>query len=241
MQHLARRATACALASGIAHELNQPLSAAAMYLAGARRLLATHPEQAEAGLERAAAQVQRAGAVLRGLRGFLHGGPVRRHEERLGPVVAEALELALSATPGFDRAALTLDSDPGLPPLAMDRVQVQQVVVNLVRNAMEAVTEAPPGPARRIAVTVRAEGSGAAVTIADTGPGLPPSVRARLFEPFVTTRPEGLGLGLSICRTLVEAHGGQIQARAAEAGPGTAFAFTLPRDGGLGTPAAAVA
>ncbi|MDO9711794.1 PAS domain-containing sensor histidine kinase [Paracraurococcus lichenis] len=240
LQQLARRATVGAMASGIAHELNQPLGAASNYLAGAVRLLGAAeglPPQALPALERAGAQVLRAGAILRRLRDFLGGGEAQRSPAPVAEVVREAVDMVLHAMPEAGLEPLDFAVDPGAGEAAMDRVQVQQVVVNLVRNAVEAMRDLPPGRQRAISVTVRPEGAAAVeVVVADTGPGLPPAVAARPFEAFRSAKEGGMGIGLSICRTIVEAHGGRIAAQAAPGG-GTAFAFTLARAGGLAQPA----
>ncbi|MBY0337909.1 MAG: PAS domain-containing protein [Acetobacteraceae bacterium] len=230
LQRLARRSTVAAMASGIAHELNQPLGAATNYLAGARRLLDAQgeavPTAAVQATARAAEQMLRAGEILRRLRGFLAGEAAERRPEPAAEVVEDAVRLAV---PG-DAVELTLDIAPGIGLVRMDRVQVQQVVVNLVRNAIEAM-EGQADPAR-LSVAIRPAGSDAIeVTIADNGPGLPPELEGRLFEAFRSSKVDGMGVGLSICRTIVEEHGGRIGAEPAPGG-GTVFRFTLARDGG---------
>lgn len=242
LQQLARRSTIAAMASGIAHELNQPLGAATNYLSGAARLLdagdipdpgGTRRWQAAWALDRAGSQVLRAGAVLRRLREFLGSGETHRSAEPVAEVVREAVGLVLDASPDASLAPLDFEADPAAGAARMDRVQVQQVVVNLVRNAVEAMAENAAGTARRLSVRVGATGPDAVeVSVADTGPGLPEHVAATLFETFRSTKAGGMGVGLSICRTIVEGHGGRIAARPALGG-GTVFTFTLARDGGL--------
>jgi PAS domain S-box-containing protein len=243
-QRAARRSTVGAMASGLAHELNQPLAAAAMNLGGTARLLASAaadpalPEaeaarlaQARGAVERASAQLIRAGDIVRRLRDFVGRGETERKDEALAPAVREAASLALGVA-GGEGVALEVLPDPDPPLVAsMDRLQIQQVVVNLVRNAAEATRGCP-----RREVTVAfarrppagAAGPMAEVSVADTGSGIAPEVAAHLFESFVSTKEDGMGIGLSICRSIVEAHGGQLTAGPNPDGAGTVFRFTLP-------------
>lgn len=237
LQHLERRISIGAMANGIAHELSQPLNAAASYLHGARALMEVQPGRATSGLEKAGAQIQRAGEILRRLRDFLAHGEMTRHPEDVGDVVREAVELALSGSPDARPRQVTVTVADTLEPLKLDRIQVQQVVVNLVRNAVQAM-QAQPEDTRQLVVTVARTAEGAEVSIADSGPGLPTEVVERLFEPFVSTRADGMGVGLSISRSIVEAHGGQVRAEPRDGG-GTVFRFTLAWQGGLKTEIAA--
>jgi two-component system sensor kinase FixL len=150
-----------------------------------------------------------------------------RHSEDVNATVGEALELGLTGMRHQNvRTELRLDPRVGLAPI--DRVQIGQVVINLVRNALEAMQA---GEQHELTVATRANDGMVEITVSDTGPGLPSEVAERLFQPFVTTKPAGLGLGLSICREIVEAHAGRIAASANAAG-GTTFTVALPLSSG---------
>jgi two-component system sensor kinase FixL len=138
-------------------------------------------------------------------------------------VIQEASALALVGI--GPRVRLEMRFDPDAPLALIDRVQLQQVLVNLIRNAIEAMADAAR---HELSIATRGAGGMVAITVADTGPGLPEAVRVRLFQPFVTTKPGGMGVGLSICRTIVEAHGGELRAEDAPEG-GTVFRLTVPR------------
>jgi two-component system sensor kinase FixL len=228
--HVSRISAMGEMASALAHELNQPLSAIANYLRGARRLLdradpADRPRLEDA-LDKAADQALRAGEVIRRLRDFMGRGEIERQPEPLSKIVEEASALAMvGAKVRGVRAGLHLD--PLADIVLVDRVQIQQVIVNLMRNALEAM-----GEAERRELTVRSSPSGEEFTlvqVSDTGSGIDEEIRERLFQPFQTTKAEGMGVGLSICRTIVESHGGSIWAEP-NPGGGAVVAFTLPRD-----------
>jgi two-component system sensor kinase FixL len=226
--HMSRFTALGEMASTLAHEINQPLTAIASYLKGCRRLLERMqgPEVAMLAdaVGQAADQALRAGQVIRHLREFVARGEGERHIEGLPKLVEEASALALvSAKERGVHVTFALDPEASL--VLADRIQVQQVLLNLIRNAIEAMQDAPR---RQLHVTTRAlpdEGL-VEVGVADTGPGLAPEVAERLFQPFVTTKAHGMGVGLSICRTIVEAHGGKIRAES-RPGEGTQFRFTL--------------
>ena len=230
---VSRASSMSAMASAFAHELAQPLGAAMNYLGAIRRMLEMDAASSEArvaeGAKRATAEIERAGQIVRRLREFIQKGRTDHSLEPMGRVVEEAATLAL--VDAADRGiGVHFDVPPDLPVLAIDRIQIQQVLVNLVRNAVEAMEGAPH---RHLTIRARPAQGGVAVEIADTGPGLPERVRRSLFKPFVTTKPEGMGVGLSICRSIIEAHNGTIAAEP-EAGGGTLFRFTLPADTGEG-------
>jgi two-component system sensor kinase FixL len=233
--HVARLTAMGEMASSLAHELNQPLSAIANWLNGARRLLeggrADQQPLLRDALEQAAGQALRAGQIIRRLREFVARGESEHRVESLRRIVEEAGTLALVGA--RERGVLVrVQLDPDADPVLADRVQVQQVLINLMRNALEAMD----GAARReLTVAARRQGDGwVELTVADTGPGIAQEVEAQLFQPFVTSKPQGMGVGLSICKTIVEAHGGRIWAEPAPggAGHGTAFRFTLPHVNG---------
>lgn len=225
--HVSRLNTMGQMAATLAHELNQPLTAIGNYLQAARRLLAAEgrePGRVEDAIERAAQQATRAGQVIRRLREFVAKGDTERRFENLNRVVEEATALALIGA-RHEGVQTVLTFDPAVPPAMIDRVQIQQVVLNLVRNAVEAME----GHERRelvVATRLRAEAGLAETLIVDSGPGLAPEVADRLFQPFVSTKANGMGLGLSICREIVESHGGHLTA-APNPGGGTVFRFTL--------------
>lgn len=234
MQHLGRRATVGVMASGLAHELNQPLTAATNYLRAAGRLLegddALRPDRLPVLREAvgaAAEQSLRAGEIVRRLREFLGRRTSLPVLEPVAAVVEEALRLALSGQVPPDLAVVTR-LPPSLGSAMLDRVPVQQILVNLVRNAVEAMR----GRTRQ-SLTVAARRVWAdrqpwiEISVSDTGPGLPAEVAERLFEPFVGTKPDGLGVGLAICRRFAESQGGRIEA-ATNSGGGMIFTLTLP-------------
>jgi signal transduction histidine kinase len=213
------------MASALTHELNQPLTAATNYLAAAQAVMgAGDAVKAAPILDRAAQQITRTGAVIERIRQFVKKGEVARRPDDLAEAVREAVALA---TAGGQARGVTLQTefDPALPPVLIDRVQIQQVVLNLVRNAIEAMANSP----RRTLVvrTAAAPDMAAEVSIADTGPGLDAAVREKLFQPFVTTKASGMGVGLSICRSIIELHGGRIWIDDNRGG-GTVFHFTVP-------------
>jgi two-component system sensor kinase FixL len=215
------------MGSALAHELNQPLTAIANYAQAARQLIERVPGGAPPRvadvLAKMMAQAARAGEIIRRLRQFVEKGATQRQREDLNKVVEEASALALVGAKDAN-VQVRLELDPDVPPVFVDKVQIQQVVLNLVRNALEALVTVPT---RELAIrTTPAEG-GAAVSVIDTGPGLAPEVAANLFQPFITTKPTGMGIGLSICRTIVEAHGGRISTEP-NPGGGTIFRFTVP-------------
>ncbi|MEK0085597.1 PAS domain-containing protein [Benzoatithermus flavus] len=231
--HATRLTTMGEMAATLAHELAQPLAATAGYVEGCERLLRSgRPDARElvlAGLGEVLHQATRAGEILKRLRGFVRKGSehetAAREPADLDALVREAAALALA---GADRLGIRViwELAPNLPPVVVDRVQVSQIVVNLVRNAVDALTQASRRELR-IATAITADGETIAVSFADSGPGLPPEGGAGLFEPFVTTKHDGLGLGLKICRSIAEAHGGRIWAEPNQGG-GAVFTFTLP-------------
>jgi two-component system sensor kinase FixL len=227
--HVSRLTAMGEMASGLAHELNQPLSAIANYLRGSVRLLdkgdAADIPRLKDALDKAAAQALRAGDVIRRLRDFVGRGEVERRIESASKMVQEASALALVGAKELG-VRVTMEFDPKADAVLADRVQIQQVVINLIRNAMDAL---PAVERRELKVTTSDGGDGfTAVLVSDTGPGVSEEVRERLFQPFTTTKKEGMGVGLSICRTIVEAHGGSIWAES-NADGGATFGFTLPR------------
>jgi two-component system sensor kinase FixL len=225
--HVSRVSAMGAMASTLAHELNQPITAVVNYVQIAHVLL-EDPEpktiaEVREALAEAASESLRAGQIVRRLRDFVARGEVQKQVEDLPKLIEEACSLGLV---GLSEHGIQtrLDLDPSATPVLADRVQIEQVLVNLIRNAAEAMAESP---VRELTISTALEGAAMVrVTIADTGPGLAEEVASQLFQAFLSTKTEGMGLGLSICRTIVEAHGGKIWVDTPPEG-GTRFHFTL--------------
>lgn len=226
--HISRLTDMGQMSSALAHELNQPLTALANYVKAARRTLDQGAEVSRAKaqdlLDKAAGQALRAGEIIRRLRGFIEKRESNRAREDVNAVAEEALALALVGA--ADRSvAVSAKLGSDLPSAMIDKVQIQQVLVNLVRNALEAMAGQPR---RELCVTTESlDDRFILVSVADTGPGLSEEVNAKLFQPFVTTKHDGMGIGLSICRSIVDAHGGKLWAAPNPEG-GTVFRFQLP-------------
>jgi len=227
LAHVSRVTAMGTLATSIAHELNQPLTAIANYVETARDMLkdpdAETIEIVREALRECAAESMRAGQIVRRLRDFISRGETEHRVESLDRVINEASALALVGA-GERGVEVEMKLDPAAERVFIDRIQVQQVIFNLVRNAIEAMAECP---VRRLRITSKpADGRQVRIGIEDSGPGLPPEVADRLFQPFLSTKAEGMGVGLSICHTIVTGHGGRIWAEPSSLG-GTAFHFTL--------------
>jgi two-component system sensor kinase FixL len=228
MVHMSRLTAMGQLSSSLAHELNQPLTAVANYAEAARQLLLAAPTppppRVTEFLEKTASQADRAGQIIRRLRGFVEKGSIERVPAFLDEMVKEATALGTVGS-ASDGIRLVYDLAPGLPPVQIDKIQIQQVVVNLVRNAADVLR----GAERRV-LTVRtaaAADSYQEVAVIDTGPGIAPEIADQLFKPFVTTKADGMGIGLSICQSIIEAHAGRIWAEP-NPGGGTIFRFVIP-------------
>jgi two-component system sensor kinase FixL len=214
------------MAATIAHELNQPLAAIANYTAALKRIVAGpqfSPAMVDDILEKIAKQRQRASQIVDRMRNQVARGTLERRPENLEEVIAEALELA-SSTVQKAGAHTSMEATAPIAPVFIDRVQIQQVIINLVRNAVEAMEHSS---VRRVRINSVASPDGLRVDIADTGPGLPEDIASRLFEPFVTNKNSGMGLGLSICKDIIESHGGRLWAEP-NVPQGTVFSFVLP-------------
>ena len=231
LAHAERLSTLGALASGLAHELNQPLCAVSAYAAAALQLTAREAPGAQELprlLREMDLQARRAGEIVRHLRALVRKGESRWISVDLTQVLSQAAELARGQA--RDRQVqLLLETSPGVsfPLVRGDPVQLEQVLLNLILNALEALEQVSEAP-RRVRIGARRLPPGRVrVWVSDNGPGLPPGLLASAFTPIESGKPGGLGLGLSISRTIVEAHGGELGVEPA-AGTGTTFTFTLP-------------
>jgi two-component system sensor kinase FixL len=226
--HVSRVSAMGQLASALAHELNQPLTAMVNYTKAAQRTLASAdgPQIARAKelMDKAAGQTTRAGQIIRRLRDFIEKRETNRVQENLNKVVEEGLALGLVGVADAN-VRVRIDLDPRLQPVLIDKIQVQQVLINLIRNGVEAMQSVE----RRELTVVTATGDVGfvQVSVLDTGAGLSDEVASRLFTPFVTTKAKGMGIGLTISQSIIEAHGGRIWA-AQSGGGGAAFHFQLP-------------
>ena len=226
--HVARLSAMGEMASAIAHELNQPLTAIINYAQTARAVVKRRPGEDAGGLasllKKTVEQSDRAGQIIRRLRQFIAKGETDRALEDINTVVEEASALALVGTRGKGIAVRRVLGE-GLPPVLLDKIQIHQVITNLIRNSVDALDGVKQ---REIVISTRRAGQDSIeITIADSGPGLAPEVADRLFQPFVTTKPAGLGIGLSICRSIVDAHGGRLFA-SDNPGGGVVFHVHLP-------------
>jgi len=216
------------MASTLAHELNQPLSAIANYVQGCIRLLAQLPDtQADilrGALQETAKQTLRAGEIIRHLREFITRGATDKGPEDIKKLVEEAGALALVGS--RERGIRSeFDFSPSTDLVLVDRVQIQQVLTNLMRNAIEAMKDSPQ---RELLVRTERTGDNLmTVEVVDTGPGISEEIASQLFQPFVTTKANGMGIGLSISRRIIKSHGGDLTYRRNDAG-GATFSFTLP-------------
>jgi two-component system sensor kinase FixL len=229
--HMSRFTALGEMASTLAHELNQPLSAIANYLKGGRRLLENPtpevlPTVGDA-IEHATEQALRAGKIIKRLRDFVARGESERRLEPLPAIVEEASALALVGTKEYGVAA-SLKLDPKAAFVFADKVQIQQVLLNLIRNAVEAMQESE---ARELTIsTCQIDADTVEIAVSDTGTGISEEIADRLFHPFVTTKRHGMGVGLSISRTIVESHGGRLWV---DSSPGLGSTFRLTLKSGM--------
>ncbi len=227
LARLARLSELGEMASTLAHEINQPLAAIANYSHGCVRFLSSLDGEAAAyireALEETAKQALRAGETIRHLRELVTHGETEKSRENVRKLIEEAGALALVGS-REQGVRSVFDFSSGADEVVADRVQIQQVLINLMRNAMEAMRESDR---RELIVRTGRDAAGVVIEVADTGPGIADDVAGRLFEPFVTSKADGMGVGLSISRRIVEAHGGSISASRNEAG-GATFRVSLP-------------
>ncbi|WP_306116513.1 MULTISPECIES: ATP-binding protein [unclassified Roseovarius] len=231
MLEAARASSMGELTSAIAHELNQPLSAVANYVGACRQELlnsgVTIPARAEQMIDQAIKETARAGDLVHRVRNFISRGDLNANYIDLKDAINQGMDLALVSN-DLPRLQVTLLLDSGLPKVLADPVQVAQVVLNLVRNSLTAMENASE---QKLSVEMAEVDGFARITVSDTGCGIPPEMQKNLFEPFHSSTPRGMGIGLSLCRSIVEAHAGRIWAEAT--GNGTAFVFELPIQGGF--------
>ncbi len=225
MEHTVRLSLLGEMASSLAHEINQPLAAILSYARGCARRIdgGTDPQGVREAVERIAVQAERAGTIVRRMRDFVRKNPSRQVPVDPGEIIADTLAL-FEPTAAARGVAVAVEVPADLPTVRADRLQIEEVLLNLLQNAVEAVADRPDA---RIALTAEAEAHAVVVAVTDNGPGIAPEARDRLFEAFYTTKPEGLGLGLSLGRTIVEAHGGRLDVDTATPGV-TTFRVRLP-------------
>jgi C4-dicarboxylate-specific signal transduction histidine kinase len=235
LAHASRLTTSGELAASLAHELNQPLTALVGFARACQTILRsphaseeTARGEAAALIDRAVQQATRAGEIIRTTRELLRGGAVPREKVTPELIVRAALDLSrVDAVRNYVRIATRID--PATPDVFADPIQVEQVLLNLLRNGIEAIAQANP-TMREIELRVRPAADSRMVEFAvhDTGPGVSAEIGERLFKPFASTKATGMGLGLSISRSIIEAHGGRIWAEPGRPGAGAEFRFTVP-------------
>ena len=210
-------------ASTLAHELKQPLTSATNYLAVLKNLCAKSGAEQELSVaQKMGDQLVRANAIIQRLRNFIENRSGERQQEKPETLVTDAIALLGILDM---RYRLQTEIEPDLPEILVDRVQIQQVLVNLMRNAVEAMEDSTR---KELSLSVtRAKPDMVEFKLRDSGPGLPPKIRERIFEPFNSTKTDGMGVGLSICKRIIQDHGGRIWVEDAPGG-GTLFCFTLP-------------
>ena len=229
LAHASRVAMMGQLTASITHEVNQPITAAVTYALAARRFLSTDPPnfpEVDDALSLIVREGNRAGKVVERVRALVKKVPTRKDAVAIDDAILEVIAIT-RAEAANNRVSVRTQFAGGLPSVQGDRVQLQQVILNLVVNAIQAMRGIGEG-ARELVISVEAVPSegGVRVGVRDTGPGLSPEILSRLFEPFYTTKPEGMGMGLSICRSIIEAHGGRLWAIPCEP-QGALFQFTI--------------
>ncbi len=231
LSHVQRLETMGEMSAALAHELNQPLAAISNYTSGSLRRLRDHrPGVSDDLLEAmrlAQAEANRAADIIKRMRKFSRNAVMQRIEANINTIVQETISLV---SPDARLRSVTLDSElaPDTPPILADTIHMQQVLINLIRNAMDAMGDEPPRR-RRVTVTTDRDVNGhVRVRVIDRGCGIDETTRERLFDPFVTSKSDGMGLGLAICRSIVEAHDGRIWCEPNPDGKGTVFGILIP-------------
>jgi C4-dicarboxylate-specific signal transduction histidine kinase len=230
LAHANRVATMGQLTASITHEVNQPITAAVTYALAARRFLSADPpnfREADDALSLIVKAGNRAGEVVERVRALIKKVPPRKDAVAIDDAILEVIALICPEAANKCVSVRTQFAE-GLPRVRGDRVQLQQVMLNLIVNAIQAMSGIGEGARELQIIAVPSEG-GVCVGVRDTGPGLPPRSLSRLFEPFYTTKPEGMGIGLSICRSIVDAHGGRLWTTPCDP-QGALFQFTIPAD-----------
>jgi C4-dicarboxylate-specific signal transduction histidine kinase len=228
LAHVGRISAMGEMASAIAHEINQPLTAVRTYAQASQRLLArgAQPEDLSNTLERVAAQADRAAEIIRRLRGFMAKEEVRAAPVAPNFIVREVADLCRHEAQQ-NGVQMQLDLAEGLPRVEVDCIQIEQIVLNLVRNAIEAMQQLPPTSARELTVSTRREGDDVVICVQDSGPGVPPELAASVFDAFFSTKHGGMGVGLAISRSIAEAHRGRLWLEDGTTG-GACFKLALP-------------
>lgn len=226
LMHVGRISELSQVSAGIAHELNQPLAAMLNYSATAKRLIARNDpaafDAAAKAITQAGTQATRAAEIIRRMRDFVEKRNTMQAPDDINAIVKEAVELGLMGARA-DGIEIVLDLEPDLPQVTADRVQIEQVLVNLMHNAMDAMAGCAT---RRMTLATRRNEQAVEVSVSDTGGGIPDQLKEMLFQPFVTTKETGMGIGLAISRSIIEAHAGEISATSHDGQ--TVFRFTLP-------------
>ena len=231
LAHANRVTTMGQLTASITHEVNQPITAAVTYALAARRFLSADPpnfREVDDALSLIVKEGHRAGEVVERVRALIKKVPARKDAVAIDDAILEVIALTRAEAANNSVSVRTQFAE-GLPRVQGDRVQLQQVMLNLIVNAIQSMRDVEDGNRELHISTVAIEPEGVRVEVQDTGPGLNPESLPRLFEPFYTTKPEGMGMGLSICRSIIEAHGGRLWATGCEP-RGALFQFTVPAD-----------
>jgi C4-dicarboxylate-specific signal transduction histidine kinase len=230
LAHANRIATIGQLTASITHEVRQPITAAVTYALAARRFLSAEPpnfREVDDALSLIVKEGNRAGEVVERTRALIKKAPARKDVVEINDAILEVIALTRTEAANNSVSVRTQLAE-GLPRVQGDRVQLQQVMLNLIVNASQSMSGVEDGNRELHVSTVSIEPEGVCVAVRDTGPGLSPESLSRLFEPFYTTKPDGMGMGLSICRSIIEAHGGRLWATRCEP-RGALFQFTVPR------------
>jgi C4-dicarboxylate-specific signal transduction histidine kinase len=231
LAHANRVTTMGQLTASITHEVNQPITAAITYALAARRFLSAEPpnfREVDDTLSLIVKEGRRAGEVVERVRALVRKVPARKDAVAINDAILEVIALTRTEAANNSVSVRTQFAE-GLPRVQGDRVQLQQVMLNLIVNAIQSMSGVEDGNRELHISTVSIEPDGVCVAVRDTGPGLSPETLSRLFEPFYTTKSEGMGIGLSICRSIIEAHGGRLCAIPCEP-QGALFQFTIPAD-----------
>jgi len=229
LAHLARVASLGELTASIAHEVIQPIAAARINAASGLRFLSMNPpdlKEVRQSLEGVVRDADRAGEVVSRIRALIRKAPFQKDRVAIDDAILEVVALTRGEAVK-NRVSVRTQLAEGLPPVEGERVQLQQVILNLIMNAIEAMSGQNEAPRELLLSTETAEPDEVLVVVGDSGPGLPPAALERLFDAFYTTKPNGMGMGLSICRSIIKAHGGRLWATA-NSPRGAVFQFTLP-------------